>query len=293
MAHTPLISPAALQRALADPLTDVLVLDCSFDLADTGAGRRQYAAGHIPGAQYVHLVDTLSAAKTGRNGRHPLPERAVFAQTMAALGANDRTLVVACDSAGGMFAARLWWMLRWAGHAATAVLDGAMGAWKAEGGALQTDTPPARTPGNFSLRESLVATVDCAGLRGQLGSNQHLVLDARAADRFRGENETLDPVAGRIPGARNRPFRDNLAADGRFKHAAILRTEFQALLGEHAPASVVNQCGSGVTACHNLLALEVAGLPGSALYPGSWSEWCAQPGAPVATGFADLTTELR
>jgi thiosulfate/3-mercaptopyruvate sulfurtransferase len=284
MTQPALISAPALQQALQTPGTDLLVLDCSFDLADPGAGQRAYAAGHLPGARYVSLDDTLSSAKTGRNGRHPLPARATFAQAVAALGANTDTLIVAYDNAGGMYAARLWWMLRWAGHAAVSVLDGGIAAWKAANGAIETATPAPRAPGQFPLRNSLVATVDYAQLLGLIGSPERLVVDARAPDRYRGENETLDPVGGHIPGAANRFFRGNLAADGRFRPAAELRAEFTALLGGRAPASVIHQCGSGVTACHNLLAMEVAGLGGAALYPGSWSEWCAQPGAPIATG---------
>jgi thiosulfate/3-mercaptopyruvate sulfurtransferase len=284
MTQPALISAPALQQALQTPGTDLLVLDCSFDLADPEAGRRAYAAGHIPGAQYVSLDDTLSSAKSGLNGRHPLPTRATFALAMAALGAHADTQIVAYDNAGGMYAARLWWMLRWAGHAAVRVLDGGVAAWKAAGGALETAAPALRAPGLFPLRDSLVATVDYAQVLGLIGRPERLVVDARAADRYRGENETLDPVGGHIPGAANRFFRHNLAADGRFKPADDLRAEFTALLGDRAPSTVIHQCGSGVTACHNLLAMEVAGLGGAALYPGSWSEWCAQPGAPIATG---------
>ena len=295
MTATPLITAAALlhalqharqnsrQAALSSPDVDLLVLDCGFDLADPAAGRRAHAAGHIPGALYVSLDDTLSATKTGRNGRHPLPERVVFAQALAALGLNDSMPVVAYDNAGGMYAARLWWMLHWAGHSAVRVLDGGLAAWKAAQGAIETSAPAARAPGTFRLRDSRVTSVSYADVLANIASGERLVLDARAPDRFRGENETLDPVGGHIPGAVNRLFRNNLAADGCFKPAAALRGEFTALLGGRAPSAVINQCGSGVTACHNLLALEVAGLPGAALYPGSWSEWCAQPGAPVAT----------
>jgi thiosulfate/3-mercaptopyruvate sulfurtransferase len=192
-----------------------------------------------------------------------------------------------------MYAARLWWMLRWIGHAEVAVLDGGLGAWKAAGlpvasgvasgadAAAEASVPAADRASLVTAvdREALLANLDQAG---QPGHRQ--VVDARSPDRFRGENETLDPVGGRIPGAVNRFFKDNLGADGRFKDAAQLRDEWTALIGTRDPASLVMQCGSGVTACHNLLALEVAGLPGAALYPGSWSEWSAWPGAPVATG---------
>lgn len=288
MNYETLISADELARAIAGPdAVSLLVLDCSFDLSDPHAGQRTYDAGHIPGACYVHLENTLSAPKNGRNGRHPLPDRAVFAASMAALGANDTTQFVIYDNAGGMYAARLWWMLRWAGHCDAAVLDGGLAAWQTAGQAVTSDDPAQRLPGNFSLRLSRVSTVSYDDLRANLDSATRLVLDARAPDRFRGENETLDPVGGHIPGACNRLFRDNLGADGRFKPATSLRSEFQALTGGRAPSDLVSQCGSGVTACHNLLALEVAGLQGAALYPGSWSEWCAQPGARIATGGAD------
>jgi thiosulfate/3-mercaptopyruvate sulfurtransferase len=274
------------QLAAARNAQAPLVLDCSFELTDLGAGERAYAAGHIPGAVYVHLERTLSAAKNGRNGRHPLPTREAFAQAMAALGIDDTTQVVAYDNAGGMYASRLWWMLRWAGHRAAAVLDGGIAAWKAAGQPLSSEVPAARPRGNFSLRPSLVQTVDYEAVKANIDSRQKLVLDARAPDRFRGENETLDPIGGHIPGARNRLFRDNLAADGRFKAPAQLRAEFDAITGGRPADQLVAQCGSGVTACHNLLAMEVAGLAGATLYPGSWSEWSAQPGAPIATGVA-------
>jgi len=287
MTHDTLISVEQLAAALAKGGTAApVMLDCSFELTDLAAGERAYAAGHIPGAFYVHLERTLSAPKTGRNGRHPLPTREAFADAMVSLGLDDTTQVVAYDNAGGMYAARLWWMLRWTGHRAAAVLDGGIAAWKAAGQPLSTETPAPLARGGFSVRAPLVQTVDYEGLKANLATQKKLVLDARAPDRFRGENETLDPVGGHIPGARNRLFRDNLAADGRFKQPAQLRQEIDAVTGGRPAAELVAQCGSGVTACHNLLAMEVAGLSGAALYPGSWSEWCAQPGAPVATGRA-------
>ncbi|MGB3070652.1 MAG: sulfurtransferase [Ottowia sp.] len=264
--------------------TPTVVLDCSFELTDLAAGRKAYEAGHIPGAFYVDLEHTMSAAKTGKNGRHPLPTQENFVQAMAELGLNNDSQVVIYDNAGGMYAARLWWMLRWVGHSAAAVLDGGLAAWKAAGQPLDTIAPAPAAKGNFSLRPTLVSTVDYESVKANIGSQHKQVLDARAPDRFRGENETLDPIGGHIPGAKNRLFRDNLAADGRFKPAAQLRQEFDALTGGRPAGEVINQCGSGVTACHNLLAMEVAGLKGAALYPGSWSEWSAQPGAPIATG---------
>jgi thiosulfate/3-mercaptopyruvate sulfurtransferase len=283
-AYTTLISAEALAVLLRTQPDGVRLFDCSFDLVDNAAGRRAYAAGHLPGARYLNLDEDLSSAKNGLNGRHPLPGREVFAQRVARWGVSDDTQVVAYDSSGGMYASRLWWMLRWAGHAAVAVLDGGPAAWKAQGLPMSTDTPTEPAPGRFTLRPSLAPSVDHATLRANLVTQDRLVVDARSADRFRGENETLDPVGGRIPGAVKRFFRDNLAADGRFKPAAQLRAEFETVTGGRDPATLVASCGSGVTACHDLLALEVAGLSGAALYPGSWSEWSAQPGAPVATG---------
>jgi thiosulfate/3-mercaptopyruvate sulfurtransferase len=187
------------------------------------------------------------------------------------------------DAQGGMFAARVWWMLRWLGHSAVAVLDGGVPAWAAAGGALQHTAPAVRPAGVFPVRESLVPSIDHAGLRTLLGQPGYRVVDARSADRYRGENETLDPVGGHIPGAVNRCFQDNLT-EGRFKAPEQLRQEWQALLSGLAPQDLIHQCGSGVTACHNLLALAYAGLDGGRLYPGSWSEWCVQPDAPMAFG---------
>ncbi|VTU34518.1 3-mercaptopyruvate sulfurtransferase [Variovorax sp. PBS-H4] len=284
MTYNALVSVEQLVREQKDQASRPMVIDCSFELNDLDAGQRSYDAGHIPGAIYVHLEHALSAAKTGRNGRHPLPSRESFVQTMAALGVGDRTQVVAYDNAGGMYAARLWWMLRWVGHGDVAVLDGGIAAWKAAGEPLSTETPAARPRGDLTLRDALVTTVDYDQVKANIDSQERLVLDARAPDRFRGENETMDPVGGHIPGARNRLFKDNLLPDGRFKPAARLRLEFDAVTGGKPANALINQCGSGVTACHNLLAMEVAGLQGAALYSGSWSEWSAQPGAPVATG---------
>ncbi|WP_043838308.1 sulfurtransferase [Muricoccus aerilatus] len=284
MAFTTLIDAEALKALLAANSERVLVCDCSADLTDPAAGARIFAAGHLPGAVHVGLETNLSAEKSGRNGRHPLPSREAFAAGMAALGLKDGMQVVAYDNAMGMYAARLWWMLRWIGHEAAAVLDGGATAWTVAGGAMETGEKAPRRAGQVRIRPSLVATVDYGAVLTDLGPRTRQVVDARAPDRFRGENETLDPIGGHIPGARNRFFRDNLSQDGRFKPADALRAEFDALTGGRPAAELVAQCGSGVTACHNLLAMEVAGLRGASLYPGSWSEWSAQPGAPIAQG---------
>ena len=275
MSYPTLISAAEL-RAL--PTEKRLLIDVGFDLTDPSAGQRAYAAAHLPGAHYLHLDRDLSATKTGTNGRHPLPDRAGFAAKLTALGLSTDTQVVTYDAQGGMYAARLWWMLRWIGHSAAAVLDGGQAAWS---GALTADLPITRS-GNFKLGEPRAAQVDAPGLRQMLG--QVVLIDARAPERFRGEIEPLDKQAGHIPGASNRLFKMNLAADGHFKPADQLRAEFSALLGAHRPGAVVHSCGSGVTACHNLLAMEHAGLAGSVLYPGSWSEWSSDSLRPVAKG---------
>ena len=277
---TPLVSPEQLVALLATDAAP-LIVDCSFDLADPGAGERAFEQGHLPAAIYAHLDRDLAGAKTGRNGRHPLPARADWAATLARLGVTPARAVVLYDAQGGMYAARAWWMLLWAGHRAVSVLDGGLAAWKTGGGALETGAVASvASSGLYPLADSLVASVDADTLQKSLG--RVTLLDARAGERYRGEVEPLDKRAGHIPGARSRFFKDNLDAQGRFRPAAELRAAFAAFGA--APAQVVHQCGSGVTACHNLLAMEVAGLPGSALYPGSWSEWSSDPARPVAVG---------
>ena len=281
--HTTLISAADLAAKLDSP--DWVAVDCRHDLMNPAAGREAYAAGHIPGAVLADMDHELSGAKHGPDGafrgRHPLPERAALVETLRAFGVGPATQVIAYDAHGGMFAARLWWLLRWLGHPAVAVLDGGLAAWQAAGQPLSSEAPT-RPRGSIEERAPLVATVSAQDVLDNIGGGERAVLDARAPDRFRGENETMDPVGGHIPGAKNRFFKDNLQADGRFKDAAQLRADFAPLVGE--PEKAIMQCGSGVTACHNLLALEVAGMNGAALYPGSWSEWCADPARPVATG---------
>lgn len=282
---SPLITASELNPLRAAGQQHIVVVDCSFDLTNPAAGRESYQQAHIPGAFYLHLDNELSGPKTGVNGRHPLPDADLFVARLRALGVNDDTLLVAYDAQGSMYAARLWWLARWIGHGAVAVLDGGKNAWVAAGLPVEPGaTPDPDTGGNLTRKASLVRTVDADALVDNLDRPALLVVDARAADRFRGENETLDPVGGHIPGAANRFFKDNLTPDGYFKPAAQLRAEFGQVFGDKAPAQTVMQCGSGVTACHNLLAMEVAGLADAALYPGSWSEWCANPQRPVATG---------
>jgi thiosulfate/3-mercaptopyruvate sulfurtransferase len=279
MAFSTLISASELARHLGDPAW--VVCDCRHDLADAGAGRRAYAQSHIPGARFVHLDEDLSAPKTGSNGRHPLPDPDRFARRLGELGITNEKQVVAYDASGGPYAARLWWMLRWLGHEAAAVLDGGWNAW-VKGQHPVTDQVPVIEAARFLPRARPDAAVDVKAVMARAGKPRPLLLDARIPGRFRGENETLDPVAGHIPGAANRPWQMNLDAEGRFKSAADLRKEFSETLGGDAPGRVTHYCGSGVTACHNLLAMEIAGLAGSRLYPGSWSEWVSDRSRPVA-----------
>jgi len=285
MPYTTLISADDLRIALAAGANLVLG-DTSFDLADVDAGEASWRAGHLPGARYLHLERDLSGAKAGAGGefrgRHPLPSCADFAATLGRIGIAPSTQVVAIDRQGGMYAARLWWMLRWMGHIDVAVLDGGVPAWTASGGALTSDAPAPIASAPYPDRAALVGAIDATALAAELGRVR--LINARAAERFRGEIEPLDKAAGHIPGATNRFFKANLGADGRFKPAAQLRTEFSALLGAQTASNTVHQCGSGVTACHNLLAMEHAGLAGSKLYPGSWSEWSADPARVVARG---------
>src|SRR5450830_2153189 len=282
--YTTLISASELAQHLND--SRWVILDCRHDLLNHNAGRDAFAAGHIQNAQFADIDTALSGPKTAFGpqftGRHPLPERATLLTTLRAWGINDDTQVIAYDAQGGMFAARLWWLLRWIGHPAVAILDGGMAAWQAENLPLVTPVAPARATGKLIEKASLTRTVSVQDVVANLETQALTVLDARAPDRYRGENETIDPVGGHIPGAKNRFFKDNLQPDGRFKSAQELEQEFAGLIS--TAESTILQCGSGVTACHNLLALEVAGLPGAALYPGSWSEWCADPARPVATG---------
>jgi thiosulfate/3-mercaptopyruvate sulfurtransferase len=279
--YTTLIDARELARRLHDPRWRVY--DCRHDLANVLHGRGAFGRGHIPGARFLHLDDDLSGTKTGSNGRHPLPDRGQLAGKFAAWGIDNGTQIVAYDDAGGAFAARLWWMLRWIGHERVAVLDGGLPAWKRAGGVLATG-PSAHVTGHVACHADHRLVVETCEVLSGLDDPRRLLVDARAPDRFTGESETLDPVAGRIPGAVNRFYLDNLDDFQCFRPAAELREEFLQLLGDRAPGDAIHTCGSGVTACHNLLAMTVAGLPGSRLYAGSWSAWCSDPTRPVARG---------
>jgi thiosulfate/3-mercaptopyruvate sulfurtransferase len=284
MSYNTLVSVTDLAAHLDDP--DWIVCDCRHDLADYEAGRRAYAQSHIPGARFLHLDEDLSGPKTGVNGRHPLPHPITLTLRLGALGIDNGKQIIAYDASGGSYAARLWWMLRWVGHHGIAVLDGGWQAWVKSRQPVAADSPPiAPTTFNPSLQPD--RATDSQFITKHLGRSEICIVDARSPDRFRGENETLDPVAGHIPGAVNRFFRLNLDEQGCFKSAGELKHQFAAVIGERSPARVIHQCGSGVTACHNLLAMEIAGLSGSILYPGSWSEWCSDPSRPVARGNAE------
>jgi len=284
MSSSYLITAQALQTRLAQNPANVLVCDCRFDLVDPDLGQRAYDTSHLPGAVYVDLGRSLSSQKNGLNGRHPLPDADVFAQYLVTLGVNQDTLIVGVDAHGGLYGSRLWWLARWVGHANVVVLDGGMPAWQTAGYTLTTEQPTARPLGNFKRSASLVSSVDLANMQAGLGRDDRLIVDARPGDRFQGQNETLDAKAGHIPGAASRPVKDNLNDDGTFKAPEVLRTEFIKLLGSHPVTDLVASCGSGVSACHLLLALELAGLSGGSLYGGSWSEWSSQPNAPTETG---------
>ncbi len=277
-----LVSVETLAAHVDDP--SWRVFDCRFDLKNTGYGRQAYGKEHIPGALYLHLDEDLSGPTTGTNGRHPLPAIETFVAKMSECGVGPDTQVVAYDNEGGIFASRLWWMLRcWLGHDRAALLDGGLPGWRRAKLPLESKVR-AVAPAQFAARPR-DAQVDAGYVLRHLRSPAMLLIDARGADRYAGENETLDPVAGHIPGAVNRFYLDNLDDAGCFfKPADELRAEFSELLDGRDPKTVVQQCGSGVTACHNLLAMEIAGLSGSKLYVGSWSEWCSDPSRPIATG---------
>jgi thiosulfate/3-mercaptopyruvate sulfurtransferase len=279
--HTTLVTPAQLAQHLGDP--GWIVLDIRHDLMRPERwGEDQYLAGHIPGAVFLHLDRDLSAPKTGRNGRHPLPSPWQAAETFARCGVDATSQVVVHDQNNGMYATRAWWMLRWLGHRAVALLDGGFDRWVREGLPVTTAVPSPRATSFTPAKPLPVA--DAREILASLPKRDLVIVDARAPERYRGETEPMDPVAGHIPGAINRYLGDNLAGDGTFKDARTLRREFEALLGEAKLDKVVHHCGSGVSACHNILAMAIAGYPDTRLYPGSWSEWVADPTRPVATG---------
>ena len=282
MAYRTLIDTATLARNLDD--SDWRIFDVRHDLVNPGVGREQYAEGHIPGATFVNLDTELSGEKTGTNGRHPLPDADDFQATLGEWGLRPGQQVVVYDASGGVYAGRLWWMLRWMGHYSVAILDGGFAKWEKEGRPVTAEVLH-HAPTTYRGAPRTMH-VDADFVAANLGKSEVTVLDARAAGRFAGIGETIDPVGGHIPGALNRPYGENLAKDGTFKPAETLAKEFAALLGNRSPKQIVHQCGSGVSACHNILAMEIAGLSGSRLYPGSWSEWCSDPKRPVATGNA-------
>ncbi len=285
--YTTLISAQQL-RGLQDAGAPCMVFDCSFELMQAGAGDQQYEQSHIPGAVRADLERHLSAAKTASDaasgGRHPLPSRESFAAWLGSIGFGNHMQAVAYDRQGAVYGGRLWWMLKWVGHENVAVLDGGLPVWLASGGAVESGLSGALGTTRFALSEPRTALVTTDIVARNLGRPQQSLIDARGAPRFKGEVEPLDPVAGHIPGALNRPFSLNFDASGRFKPAAELKAEFASLLALRDPATVVHHCGSGVSAVPNIIAMELAGLGRTALYAGSWSEWCSDPARPVAQG---------
>ena len=279
--HDKIVSSADLAAHLTDP--EWIILDCQHDLLNHAYGREAYAREHIAGAHFVAMEGDMAGTKTGRNGRHPLPAPASLEAVFGRLGVSAGRQVVVYDGSQNNYAGRVWWTLRWLGHHAVAVLDGGLGKWKAEGHALTTEVPVPRAA-VFTARPDDSRKVDVAAIVANLGKPGMTVVDARAAERYSGKAEPIDPVAGHIPGALLRFGKDNIRPDGTYKSAAELKAEFAQLLGNTPPEQVVHQCGSGVSACNNLIAMELAGLGGAKLYVGSWSEWCADPARPVATG---------
>ena len=286
MAYTHLITAHQLQ-ALQASGAPLVVFDCSFDLADPAKADALFADKHIAGARQAHLDRDLSAhspVEAVNGGRHPLPKRELFAQTLGRLGLGNGMQAVVYDRNGGNYCGRLWWMLKWAGHDAAAMLDGGLQAWEAAGGATESGPARAAPATTFALRPALRRLVLTDEVAARLAQPTQTLIDARGAPRYRGEVEPLDPVAGHIPGALNRPFTDNFDAEGRFKPPAQLRAEFDTLLAGRDAAGVVHHCGSGVSAVPNVIAMELAGYAPAALYGGSWSEWSRTPGLPVAKG---------
>ncbi len=270
---------------LAARLDECVVVDCRHDLFKPEKGADDYATEHLPGAFFLSLDRDLAGPKgDGRSGRHPLPDPATLRARLESIGLSDGRQLVVYDADTGGFAGRLWWLARWIGHEAVAVLDGGLRAWREAGYPLTAEVPVPRARGTLSAKPAQASFVTAAQLLADQPKRERLIIDARAPERWRGDTEPLDPVGGHIPGALNRPLQVNLRPDGRFKPAEVLRAEFSTLLAGRDPASVVHSCGSGVSACHNLLAMHHAGLVGASLYPGSWSEWCANPAHPLARG---------
>jgi thiosulfate/3-mercaptopyruvate sulfurtransferase len=276
-----LVTTAELSAHLHDPAW--IIFDCRHDLLDPERGARLFREGHVPGAQFAPVDTALSGPKTGTNGRHPLPAPDSFAEFLGRHGVSDTSYIVAYDDVGGQYAARLWWLARWIGLTRVALLDGGWPKWLADGRGTSTELPPSRS-GAVQARPGCAGLWTSADVQARLGQRGSLVVDARAAERYRGELEPIDPVAGHIPGAANRFFKANLRDDLTFRPADELRREFETLLAGRSAGNVGHQCGSGITACVNLFAMEYAGLPGSKLYAGSWSEWIADPTRPVARG---------
>ena len=288
MTYTTLISVAQLQALMASK-TPLVIFDCTFELTDASAGHKKYLESHIAGAVYADLDKALSDKQgTGvSGGRHPLPNREKFAEWLSSVGFANNMQAVVYDRNGANYCGRLWWMLKWAGHANVAVLDGGLQAWQAAGGAVASGAEPAHFQSNFSLATELATLVATKTVAENLGRPVQTLIDARGAARFRGEVEPLDPVAGHIPGALNRPFNQNIGPDGKFKPAADLKAEFETLLAGRDPTTVVHHCGSGVSAVPNLLAMQIAGLADASkvgLYAGSWSDWCSDLSRPMAQG---------
>jgi thiosulfate/3-mercaptopyruvate sulfurtransferase len=273
-----LVSAAELEALLGDDRC--IPVDCRFEFSDTDKGRADWRAGHIPGAAYAHLDEDLSSPVTGQSGRHPLPEPGRFAAYLASIGWSPAKLLVAYDEGSNAVASRLWWLMRWFGQP-SALLDGGLAAWAASGRPLEQGVPTRPAAPVVELRPTEGMKIETATIVRNLGAGEPLLLDARASQRFRGEIEPLDTAAGHIPGALNRPFGSNLEMSGRFKSPALLREEFLGLLAGRDPRTLAHTCGSGVTACHNQFAMELAGLEGSRLYPGSWSEWIRDPARPI------------
>jgi thiosulfate/3-mercaptopyruvate sulfurtransferase len=276
-----LVDASTLLARIEDP--DLRLFDCRFSLTDTEAGQRAYLEGHLPGACYAHLDAHLSSPIGPDTGRHPLPDPSRLAAWLGDCGVSTQTRVVVYDDVGGGFAVRLWWLLRWIGHERAALLDGGLQAWIAAGGELTREISR-HAARQLIARPDDSQWIGTEELAADLTAGRLMVIDARAPERFRGDQEPIDRMAGHIPGAVNLPLTDNLDADGRFLPTDRLRERFARSIGDLAPSCVIHSCGSGVNACHNLLAMELAGLHGSRLYPGSWSEWIRSPDRPVATG---------